>query len=242
MRSPTRRGGGFIKFLATIVLVALLVAVGWTVFVNWAPDEDGKRSFDGLKNVDLTDTDSWTKAIDEAKPVVEWSEEQLASFKEKVWGEDGLLADAEDWLATHKNVSAKATASATDEAKPVQPTVKPEPGRTQKPTVKPTVKQLSPRTERLESKIRNAYDVMAEGIGHYNAGNPSRHGWTDQSVAEIRKAKDCFQRVRVMLVDDGTVDDYAEQDDHDPSLLSQAKQMIAKNQKLLHTALKVGSF
>ena len=122
--SHLRHGGGFIKFIATIVLMAILIAVGWTVFSNWGRDDQGNLRSDGWSEINLLDKDSWYKSLDDAKPLVEWSEEQLAAFKNNVWGEGGLLADAEDWLASHKNVSAKATASATDNSQPVELTAR----------------------------------------------------------------------------------------------------------------------
>lgn len=245
---PTRYGGVF-KFLLSVVLMAALIAGGWLVYANWGRDADGKMTSDGWRSLDPRDKEFYDTGVDKAKPIVDWTSEKLQVFKQAVWGQEGLLADAERWIARQQGAGSPAedaatagvagsettaTATATREAEPTVADAAPA-----APSPEPA---MSPGTQRLDDKLHNAFDLFAEGVEHYRAGMPAEHGWTDEVVAEIKQAKNCFQRVREILQDEGTVESYRAAPDHDAVVLHRAEELMLRNQKLLHTTMKIGSF
>lgn len=86
----SRHGGGFIRFLVVIVLVAAVLVVGWGVFANWRAS--------GEVSAHVLDPDWWTVSRDEARPMIDDVRDWTIARKEEVWGDGGLIDQGDAWL------------------------------------------------------------------------------------------------------------------------------------------------
>lgn len=254
-----RAGLGFFRFLLSILLVALVVVLGWSVYANWNIDADGDGEGDGF-TFRVFDVDWWTASREVAKPYVAKGRDYLAGVKDEIWGEGGLVDEAEGLIGSWRKPPAapesEAAASGDDQrsqgptnkainqqrndASPGGPTATPG-GEPADATAGPVAATdgPSPRTRRLEERIRNAMGHFEEGHALYKQGDPSTHGWTDRTVENLDRSKEHFHHVRRILEDDGTLAEYERMDDHDPRLLADARAMLHLNQKMLYHANKM---
>lgn len=253
--TPSRHGGGFVKFVVGVVVIAALVVLGWGVFANWHRDADRNGQADGF-TLRVGDPEWWDASKQDAQPLVAKARDWALEQKEEIWGEGGYLDQGETWLEDWQaqkaagqdvarpegeNGSGKlqtgrggeapadpATGDPTTTA-PAQPTAAPAPAGPTK----------SPATLRQEERIQAAEESFAKGLEEYRSANPEG-GWTDERVAHYDAARDHFRNVRRILVEEDTIATYESYPDHDPLIAKKAGELAQLNQKLLYDATKAG--
>jgi len=255
--TPARHGGGFLKFLAAVVVLAALVVLGWGVFANWERDHDDDGEADGF-TFRVVDPDWWQASKEDATPLVAQAKDWAMAKKEDIWGDGGYLDQSETWLEEWQAQRAAREGAAagsvddggSDADRDGQDTSR---GKLQTSRVADddaggsdaadTASAVtadpgrSKATVRLEERIEAAEGHFAEGLEAFRAANPDQ-GWTDERVAHYTQAREHFTQVRRILVEEEVVDDYQGMDDHDPVIAKKAAELAQLNQKLLYDATK----
>jgi len=95
--TPARIGLGFVKFLITVVFLAAVAVIGWCVYANWDRDLDGDGQPDGF-TLRLLDPDWYLVGRSRAEPFAQYSWDKMAGMKEEIWGDDGWVDQAEDFI------------------------------------------------------------------------------------------------------------------------------------------------
>ncbi|MDA3961683.1 MAG: hypothetical protein PF961_12900 [Planctomycetota bacterium] len=251
----TRHGGGFIRFIIGIAVLAVLLIVGWGIFANW------KRS--GEVNAHVLDKGWWDVSKEEAQPLVQEARDWAIAKKEEIWGDGGLVDQSEDWLEDWRERESERNQEgpvASQHSKAENPNMQPDSATpTQRSTDTATTAGAaaadatakdsaaaadtgpSPATTRLEERIHAAEQHFAEGLEDFRAANPE-DGWTDERVAHYDSARSHFIQVRRILVEENVSEDYALMDDANPRTVKQTRELVLLNQKLLYDANKSGSF
>ncbi len=217
MSAQTTAGKGFLKFLFAVILVAAIGSVAWVFWVTGDP----------------TRRENWRTGFDEAKG-------RLMELREQTWGEDGLVEEMRIWLE-EQHLGDSGPASVGEEATgegggPAEEPAVPEGERERLEERLRT--EPSSQTLRLEARLREAEEHFHRGYVHFQKADPAKNGVSDETFAQIDRAKDEFKRVKGILAD--TIEPYAARGDHDAVKLRDAKRLAQLNNRCLARAVKSG--
>lgn len=91
-----RRGGSLIKMLFLMVLTALLMLIGFSIYANWDKDANGDGQPDGF-TLRLFDLGWYGMARDTARPMAQDLKKRMVEIKAELLADDGLLNKSEEW-------------------------------------------------------------------------------------------------------------------------------------------------
>lgn len=225
--SPLRRGLGLIRFLLGTVVLAAILANLYGIYANWPGDADGDGKADGLTWRPL-DAAWWTNTRNSARS-------DLAQAREKMLGEGGVIDDMKDWYKRQSSSTSDGNDQPAASPQPETPEPPAAPGTpapikqlvSSEPALDPAAVSKEP-TLHLEDRIVAAGERFQEGLILLEDGlrgdDPSQ-----QAEAEQR-----FRKVGFLL--DGVAEEYAKREPHDPELLTFAKGLGERNQRILSQA------
>lgn len=225
-QAPARPGclRRLLMLLLQLAVVAGVAVLGWGIWSNW----ERKQGF----SLDLLDRAWWTSTRSQAEPVatkgaelVEQGQALLKRAYTEVWGQNGLVEQAEQWWKQRQ-------VAQPDPASP--PSTRPGPESAPAPE---KVTRPDPAVQQCEQQFRQAEALFEEGLAAYRQSDPSQ-GWTSQRKAAYLKAVDRFTRVRDLLTP--VLERYSRLPNHDPAQRKQAEAMLHHNQQLLYAAKKHG--
>ncbi len=227
---PAAYGGGMLKVLVSVVIIALLVVLAFATSANW------KRT--GVLSFHVFDSAWWTVGREEAQPLVDKTVEKTREAYGKLWGEGGVIDEADKWLRQSKDTPPPAVQppAGSSPASPPTSATKPPEGPSEKP-VALTPPPRSAETKRYEDRILAARGVFEDGVESYRKANPAEGGWTEEKKRSVQHARNQFAKVREMLAD--AVPAYEARPDHDRAIAQRARELQRLDQQLFYNANKM---
>jgi hypothetical protein len=195
-----------------IVLVAAGLAVGIGVWANWDLDRDLDGQADGF-TLHVFDADWWLITRDETRYMVDETEHYLRETGASIWGDGGLLTQAEQlyqrWLAQNPEAQQQAEAALDTPPESVERN--------------PLSDPATAPTQHLEDNISDAGQHFSVALAAWRAAAPDAETDPQERLAQLELARRHARSVMVLL--DGTNQEYAKRADHDPALLLVAQQL-----------------
>lgn len=224
------------QFVLTLAVLLAIGAVGVATWANWRKD--------GRFSVRVFDPAWWTVGRREAEPYVEGAKTAAQKVQQSLWGEGGMVDQAEAWLDGLRRTTdaAAAPAPAGDAATPEGPA-----GTASRPAdtapagsagtasgtpapAKPAPTTKSAAARQGEEAFRTAESAFQNGLAAYKRARPGTGTPAQQKVA-LAEAGTHFRRCRDLLA--RHLEPYKTAAGSDPAVLNQAEQLAVMNQRFL---------
>jgi hypothetical protein len=216
----SRSGLAGCVILVVLVVLAVVGVIIWVTACHWSKD--------GRFVCTPWEGSWWSPLTSAAKPAADQAAVAGKAVEDKVWGDDGLIKQAENWWSNrHKPAEAPSPAEA-----PAPTTTKPPlipSSRTPKPPEERAVR-------RYEAELSQAEDYFTTGMDHYRQANPRSGASVADRVEHLRAAASAFAQADNMLTTAITA--YRAEPDHNPTRLADAEALQRYNRSLFETCTK----
>lgn len=213
-----QRGNSLLRFLVTVVVLALIIYVGW---VTWRSGGSDPRA--------VFDQEQRQAAHDDARPHFDRALQlgsgalsRLRQLSADTFGHDGLIDQASDWLRG-------GSVTSPDQA-PIQKALA---QREAAPT---------PETAQLEAQLQQAESAFQEALQRYQQAEGDTSAWTPERREHVLAAVQGFARCKELLYDDehggdfGVVRAYRSRPDYDRQVGDHAAAMAEHTRRLAAAA------
>jgi len=195
-----------------VAVFAGAAALAFTTWVNWRRE--------GRFTLHVFDPDWWANGRSDAQPYVAGAQTAASKAWQSVWGEGGMIEQAETWLdglrRDDEPAAGAGAAAAPAGTAPARPAA-----------------QRSPEARRLEGRFTAAEQEFRTGLTAYKR---AAVGSSSARAAARAEAIVHFARCRDALL--ASIDPYRALPDHDRKRLADAEELGRMNQRFLHDAQK----
>ena len=219
-----RRGSCLALALILFVVLGAVATVGWITALHWSKSQTFWCA--------PWDPAWWSPLTTSAKPAADkagaFAVTTGKKIEEQVWGEQGAVAQAEQWWNSHKTTPAEQAPS------PAPAPAAPAPA---KPPLIPSARAPQPPpglpVRRNEAEFAAAEGFFSAGLEHYRQADPQAGASTAARIEHLRAATSAFAQADNTLAP--ALVEYRANPDHNPKRLADVEALQRYNRSLFES-------